>query len=375
MQTSKLFTQSFIVVSLCFYFLVILSCNHKDKELNSALKLAGDNKEELKKVIDYYSQSTADSLKLQASYFLIENMYGLNYYQGKLINDYYKFFDIAKRQKSKRKAISFTDLHGIGDSISRVYGQFSSDRVDELYDLKQLTAQYLIRNIDMAFKVWNEQPWGKYISFDQFCEYILPYRVGNENPYDYDRAEVYKMYNPILDSVIRASGDETGACIAINNKLIKEGWLWTDGIEMLPHFGAKTLLDKRVGVCREYTDIAVYTMRAAGVPVTIDFTPQWPNRKMGHTWNVLLTRQGKNIPFMGVESNPGVPHKPDHKMAKVYRNTFAIQPQSLAMIAGKKDILPPFFYNPRFCDVSDEYFEATDITFPIKGTQTKDHFA
>ena len=38
----------------------------------------------------------------------------------------------------------------------------------------------LVSNIEWAFKVWREQPWGKNVSFEQFCEYILPYRIGNE---------------------------------------------------------------------------------------------------------------------------------------------------------------------------------------------------
>ena len=39
---------------------------------------------------------------------------------------------------------------------------------------------YLVTNIEWAFKVWREQPWGKNVPFGQFCEYVLPYRVGNE---------------------------------------------------------------------------------------------------------------------------------------------------------------------------------------------------
>ena len=47
-------------------------------------------------------------------------------------------------------------------------------------DVKFITSEYLINNIELAFKVWMEQPWGKNISFDVFCEEILPYRVGKE---------------------------------------------------------------------------------------------------------------------------------------------------------------------------------------------------
>ena len=49
----------------------------------------------------------------------------------------------------------------------------------------------------------------------------------------------------------------------------------------------------------------------------MDFTPQWPFLDLGHSWNVLLANNGKNIPFSGAESNPGEPHKLGEKMAKV----------------------------------------------------------
>lgn len=33
--------------------------------------------------------------------------------------------------------------------------------------------------MDLAFDVWHK-PWGKDVSFDDFCRYILPYRAQNE---------------------------------------------------------------------------------------------------------------------------------------------------------------------------------------------------
>ena len=35
----------------------------------------------------------------------------------------------------------------------------------------EIDSAYLCRNIDWAFKVWQEQPWGKNISFETFCEF------------------------------------------------------------------------------------------------------------------------------------------------------------------------------------------------------------
>ena len=52
------------------------ACTHSQTPLETALEAAGPNRPELEKVLDHYAQSPADSLKLRAAHFLIENMPG-----------------------------------------------------------------------------------------------------------------------------------------------------------------------------------------------------------------------------------------------------------------------------------------------------------
>ncbi|MBT1690798.1 transglutaminase-like domain-containing protein [Dawidia soli] len=340
---------------------LVPSCSRGPNEVSQALEYAGSNRSELEKVIGHYSQRPGDSLKLRAARFLIANMPGHHFYKGKIIDQLHQFFDIANTVHPKWPAM---DLRPLGDSLQRVYGSIWTGNVETLYDLESLPANYLIENIDEAFRVWREQPWCQHVTFDQFCEFILPYRVDNEDPFEYNRKAFYARFNPLLDTVRNTNGDAVAACLAVNNELKKGMWVFTGAMEHLPHFGAQTILDKRVGVCREYADLAVYAMRATGIPVAIDFTPQWPFRSLGHSWNVLLSEAGKKIMFLGIESDPGQPHKADHKKAKVYRNTFALQSKSLAMTANGADI-PELFRNPRFIDVSDEYFEGVDVSIPL----------
>lgn len=59
------------------------------------------------------------------------------------------------------------------DVLSALYGE-------KIYDSKIITADYLIENIDLSFEVWKKYPWNKHLSFDDFCEFILPYRIANE---------------------------------------------------------------------------------------------------------------------------------------------------------------------------------------------------
>ena len=59
-------------LSLLMFFLLLFSgCATKVDRLEYALEFAGENRRELEKVLEYYSD---DSLKFRAACFLIENM-------------------------------------------------------------------------------------------------------------------------------------------------------------------------------------------------------------------------------------------------------------------------------------------------------------
>ena len=48
------------------------------------------------------------------------------------------------------------------------------------YDIHKISSAYLIESIDLAFEVWENRPWSKYYSFEDFCEYIFAYMIENE---------------------------------------------------------------------------------------------------------------------------------------------------------------------------------------------------
>ena len=58
-----------------YLLLLICSCQSNEK-LEEVLQYSGENRYELEKVINRYSQREADSLQLKAAFFLIENMPG-----------------------------------------------------------------------------------------------------------------------------------------------------------------------------------------------------------------------------------------------------------------------------------------------------------
>ncbi len=111
------------------------------------------------------------------------------------------------------------------------------------------------------------------------------------------------------------------------------------------------------GNCQNYSAMGIYAMRSMGIPVAID-------QVVDHAWNVVITPKGP-ISFATAEDNPEVHFKHVKQwkgwFAKIYRQTFSINPQSLPFVCGKEDI-PPQLNNPNLIDVSSEYFKGTNIS-------------
>ncbi|WP_232751843.1 hypothetical protein [Capnocytophaga sp. H2931] len=91
-------------------------------------------------------------------------------------------------------------------------------------DIKEIKAEMLIENIDYAFKVWQEKPWNKHLSFDDFCELILPYCIAEEPLTNCCKA-YYEKYNPILDSLYKGT-DVVEACNILSDYMKTEGFYY-----------------------------------------------------------------------------------------------------------------------------------------------------
>ena len=186
----------FILV-LAFFLLgwwYIGKCFLEEKLISSlevALQSAEDNEGELHKVIRHYQKYPADSLKYKAACFLIENIPFYFYSEGEQLENYKSYYAWLKTSKGKVS-------EQVADSVKKVFGLMQVPKNKR--DIIEIDSAYLCHNIDWAFKVWQEQPWGKNISFETFCEYLLPYRIADE-PLAYWRETYYEKYNSLLDSL------------------------------------------------------------------------------------------------------------------------------------------------------------------------------
>jgi len=161
----------------------------------------------------------------------------------------------------------------------------------------------LIDNIDRSFDVWQNGNWATHVDFEDFCEYILPYKCIDGQTLDNWREYSKTAYGTGLDLLHYCALYKNlafKACEIVNLKLNKQ---LNPQIVLqsasLPVKRLRSAFHKPFGTCHDYGFIATAVLRAKGIPVTIDYTPQWPFRSMGHSWNVLLDNFGKNIIFVG----------------------------------------------------------------------------
>ena len=277
-----------VIYILIIVFLV--SCQMKSVAPGSeeAFSKADDNRSELLRVLRHYEES-GDSLKLRAAAFLIGNMADKGYLTGAAIDEYYAFIDSVYQIKQEEYDIPY-----IYETF-RQQAQYLKKKPVLHWDVQNLSADYLIRNIDEAFAVWN-RPWNQHLTFEEFCEWILPYRVGTEIPETW-RTLYRERFEPLLmnDSIQTAKQ----ACEAINNELIRLPIHIATDVALPIDLRAGTLLHMKFGLCNDYANLAVYAMRACGIPVGIETVPHWGDGNQGHVFNVVYDNDqyfGKFLP-------------------------------------------------------------------------------
>lgn len=351
---------SLLIIIICC--LALIACNNPhDTQLEYALKLAEGNRDELEKVLTHYEH---DSLKLEAARFLIRNMPGHYSYSDTVVfTPYYNGLDsllVAMKDT--------TDIWVIRDSLISFSQRYSNLRASKISDIRVITSTYLIQNIDSAFAQWQKGKWAHHINFDDFCEYLLPYKAEELQPLDNWRTHLRTFHPDHLNELAYCDlyrHSALKAAITLNNNL----WYYmrptiTEETIKQPVYRWQTRLRIPVGTCGEYSAISTSIFRSQGIPVVMDFTPQWAFRSLGHSWNVLLAENGKHIPFSGATSGPDQPHKQGERMAKVFRRTYSMNPE-LRLLLQTKEYIPDIFRNPFIKDVTEEYMDCQDINISI----------
>jgi len=341
------------------YFILILttliSCKRKkifiDQENKDLSRSFEYYKIKYSKAINHF-QTQKDSLKLKALYYILNNLDDQFFFQARWLKAY-------NTAISTNKEISVNDLIYKLDSIKMIY----PTELEKIEDTKVITNDYLIRNIDRAFESRNNK-WANDLSFEDFCEYVLPYKVGNEEP---------ELWGTCLKNETFLSKDSLKNVVNSIDavKYINDRLHWYKGTVNYDYpvdVGYTMTKSIGAGTCYSMSRMIAFQARAVGLPVVIDFAPSWGNRSEGHYWNALIYKNhtypfdaaGPDIGFYKIEFK-GIDRIP-YKISKVFRKTFSIQNNSLPVQNRFSEPMPATFDNKRIKDVTDQYVPVSNIT-------------
>ena len=244
---------------------------------------------------------------------------------------------------------------------------FCPEFCDTLFDTHSVSLDYLKSHIDDAYDMWKKN--SHHVSFDTFCDYILPYRIGTEPLSDWRKAYRKEFENRITPFL---SKQYNYYHLFSMHNMLNQGFngavYYPTG--PMPEFSLTDLLKVKVGNCESYSARGVAQLRAFGIPATIDYVPQWGNRSMGHSWGVMFVNDNYTLPF-GVNESLGshFDERPEITIPKVYRQTFRIQEGLREICEDKDPNIPSVFKNQRYIDVTDSYIETTDVSITINDSK------
>lgn len=351
------------MISILLVTTVLTACDDKsvDHDIRIALETAGENRKELESVLDHYKN---DAEKLAAARFLIANMPGhYSYADTAIINRYYDEVDAAI------DALPNAKRNQIADTINAIAKKLNVSEVKTVQDVKIIKADYLIKNIDEAFYEWRNGRWARQLTFEQFCEYLLPYKVVELQPFDSWRHDFHDFHTDSLyelDYCDMFRSSAYSAAVRMNKNLggLVKPFIW-DAIDK-PIYRLSTRCRIPFGPCDDYAYMTAAMFRSVGIPTSIEVNPHWAYRSLGHKGNAVLAPTGKNIMFTGLSTGPERTHHIDEKKAKMFRSTYA-RNQSIYELHKSGEYVPAAFRNMFLKDVTDEYVATSDISLKTKG--------
>ena len=373
MKKAKL-TSKVLIALFAFFTILMFSCNNEEIKMETALEQAGANREELIKVIELYKKNPEDSLKLKAAYFLIGNMPGHFSYDTNSLCMYRPVIDkisLLKEKKISKEAIK-EQVNPLMDSLIRI-NPLSNVYSKTENDLTSIESGLLINSIDQAFESYNHNPFKDSILFEDFLEYVLPYRV--QNGYCLEDWRPYFTQNYSLKTRQKFSSvHQFCDSLLYNFNDVKIGW---EVAPQFPYLKLDDYLKSRMTHCPQKCWFNCLLLQSFGIPTAIDFVPACRVHEVGHEWNIIKLKDGiypfdpfweDDIRYLKAYYGREKIHPKigPIRFPKIYRKTYKLNISELfkhAILSGEG--IPNFFQNPFLKDVTNEYFKTFTIESPI----------
>ena len=234
-------------------------------------------------------------------------------------------------------------------------------------DVEIITADYLIHSIDQAFKQWRTRPWAKHLTYEEFRDWILPYKVTELQSLDAWRDTLINHYSDSINTIIDSDDQRNtiyGAIEIVRDEIhtkqsaIGHRIIWEDrgGIPMR---SASTWVRMTYGTCLDYVTMGTAVFRSMGLPASIDYVPSWGRNSDGHSWYVFPDDRGREqVTVNSLILGAGIPFYTYERVPKVWRKSYLVNREIVKYRNTAK-----FVYPFELCehDVTDLYNLTSDL--------------
>lgn len=293
---------------------LLVSCDSVERRAWKVAESEPDNRVEISDFLNHYKRA-GNNEKYQAACFLVANM---------------------------------PNKYSLGEGYpSRVY------------DLKVVKADSLIRSLDYSFALRDTSEYLRQYSFDDFCEYVLPYRIANEP------AEYY--WSRDIPRWIRVNQAENSDIVTqakrINRRIkvetVPEAW-------GNPQMGYSATRFGQFGKCDDRAILATMAMRSMGIPAAFEFIPNWGSNNNGHSFCSVILPNDSICVFQDINDD-GENLLLSQKAPKIYRQMFSTQKNTLTYKNRETEPIPPLFQEHNLQDVTRLHgIGQQNVTIPIQ---------
>ena len=325
--------------------LPLVSCTGK---LERALRLAGDNRSELESVIRHYADSPQ---KKDAAVWLIENMPG----HVSLGGDYAGYCDAMDSILAGRREFkAYEEFEAYWQEIVDLE-KIWHPRVKNVKDIEVIDSAMLVGDVDAAFEAWQNGEWAGHLDYEQFKEWLLPYKCFEGQPL-FPWRDSLKSFaagdlshlNECYEYINNPRAAITHVVHELDSLNQKEEWGFLPG--GYPVYRPSTFIRFPKSTCANDCRITAMVVKSKGIPISLDYITQWPDKALNHIWCSYPSLRGKTEVFDPFMSDPGSSYYPYARFAKVFR--WSYEPYKY---------VPDFFKDPFFKDVTAEYLETSDL--------------
>jgi hypothetical protein len=143
-----------------------------------------------------------------------------------------------------------------------------------------LSADFLLKNVDLAYQAREATPWGKQIPEDIFFNDVLPYASVNERRDDW-RGDFFARFLPLV-AECRSPGE---AAQVLNREMFKLLDVQYHARKRpKPDQSPLESIEAKFASCSGLSILLIDACRAVCVPARFAGTPRWTTKRGNHSW-------------------------------------------------------------------------------------------